>query len=137
VGPPRHLRADLAGQRDDDQVRPAGKAGQATAVLPERARHAGRTSFIMLLLGLLGGGLVCLLMVNTTLAANSIQINRLEQANSAGTQRIGELQQQVAAEKSAAVIAKEARELGMRPQRVPAFLDLRTHSAAVSSGPER
>lgn len=91
----------------------------------------------MLLLGLLGGGLVCLLVVNTTLAANSIQINRLEQVNTAGTQRIGELQQKVAAQRSAAVIAKEARKLGMRPERQPAFLDLRTHSIAVSAGPTR
>ena len=91
----------------------------------------------MLLLGLLGGGLVCLLVVNTTLAANSIQINRLEQANAARTQQIQELQQEVAARQSAAVIAKEARKLGMRPEQVPAFLDLRRHPAAVSSGPAR
>jgi hypothetical protein len=105
--------------------------------LPERARQAGRTFFIILLLGLLGGGLICLLVVNTTLAANSIQINQLEQVNSAGTQRIGELQQTVTAEQTPAVIAKEARKLGMRPQRVPAFLDLRAHSSTVSSGPAR
>jgi hypothetical protein len=91
----------------------------------------------MLLLGLLGGGLVCLLMVNTTLAANSIQINRLEQANVAGTQRMGELQHQVTAQQSAAVIAKEARKLGMRPEQVPAFLDLRTHARTLSAGPGR
>ena len=91
----------------------------------------------MLLVGLLGGGLVCLLVVNTTLAANSIQINRLEQANTASTQRIQELHQEVAAKQSAAVIAKEARKLGMRPERVPAFLDLRTHSRTVSSGSKR
>jgi cell division protein FtsB len=91
----------------------------------------------MLLLGLLGGGLTCLLVVNTTLAANSIQINRLEQANAAGTQQVQQLQQEVAAQQSAAVIAKEARKLGMRPEVVPAFLDLRTHSRTVSSGPAR
>ncbi len=91
----------------------------------------------MLLLGLLGGGLVCLLVVNTTLAANSIQINRLEQANAARTQRIQELQQEVTAKQSAAVIAKEASNLGMRPEQVPAFLDLRTRSRTVSSGPAR
>jgi hypothetical protein len=133
VGPPRQLRADAGGQTSDSQVR---SAVQATASLPERAKQAGRPFFVILLLALLGGGLVCLLVVNTTLAANSIQINRLEQANSAGAQRIGELQQTVAAEQTAAVIAKEARDLGMRPQRVPAFLDLRTHSS-TASGPER
>ncbi len=102
-----------------------------------RARQVGRTFFIMLLLGLLGGGLVCLLVVNTTLAANSIQINRLEQANAARTQRILELRQEVTAKQSAAVIAKEASNFGMRPEQVPAFLDLRTHSRTVSPGPAR
>jgi hypothetical protein len=91
----------------------------------------------MLLLGLLGGGLVCLLVVKTTLAANSIQINKLEQANAAGTQRIQELRQEVALRQSAAVIATEARKLGMRPVHVPAFLDLRPHPHTVSSGPAR
>lgn len=81
----------------------------------------------MLLLGLLGGGLVCLLVVNTTLAANSIQINRLQQANAATTQRIQQLQQEVAAQGSPAVISKEARKLGMRPVPDPAFIDLRRH----------
>jgi hypothetical protein len=134
VGPPRQLRADAASQTSDGQVR---SPRQATAALPEHARQAGRTFFIILLLGLLGGGLICLLVVNTTLAANSIRINKLEQANSASTQRIGQLQQTVTAEQTPAVIAKEARNLGMRPQRVPAFLDLRAHPSTVSSGPAR
>jgi hypothetical protein len=137
VGPPKQLGADGRGQTSYSRVRPAGHAGQATAAGPVSARPVGRTFFIMLLLGLLGGGLVCLLVVNTTLAANSIQINRLEQANAARTQRIQELQQEVTAKQSAAVIAKEASSFGMRPEQVPAFLDLRTHSRTVSSGPAR
>src|SRR5713101_9991342 len=65
VGPPRQLSADGRGQTSHGRVRPAGHAGQATAAGPVRARQVGRTFFIMLLLGLLGGGLVCLLVVNT------------------------------------------------------------------------
>src|SRR5258708_20559539 len=75
VGPPRQLRADGAGQTSRSQARPAG---QASATWPERARPAGRTSFIMLLLGFLGGGLTCLLVVNTTLAANPTHTNNPE-----------------------------------------------------------
>jgi hypothetical protein len=82
----------------------------------------------MLLLGLLSGGLVCLLVVNTTLAANSIEIIRLRQANSAGTARIQQLEQKVGSEQSAAVIAKKARELGMRTVGMPTYVDLRTGS---------
>lgn len=89
----------------------------------------------MLVVGLLAGGLVCLLVVNTTLAANSIQINRLERANAARTQQIQQLQQETAAAQSAAVIAKEARKLGMRPEPAPAFVDLRHHALRVGKEP--
>ncbi len=100
-----------------------------------QGKHVGRTPFVMLVLGLLSGGLVCLLVVNTTLAANSIEINRLKQANSAGTERIQQLEQLVGADSSAAVIGKKARKLGMRPQQVPTFVDLRTHSIRAGKEP--
>jgi hypothetical protein len=91
----------------------------------------------MLVLGLLGGSLVCLLVVNTTLAANSIQINHLQQANAARTQRTQQIQQEIASAQSAGVIAKEARQLGMRPEQVPAFLDLRRHTLRLGKEPQR
>jgi hypothetical protein len=89
------------------------------------ARHPARMSFVLLVLGLLGGGLICLLVVNTTLAAASIGITRLQQDNSAKVQLIQELQQQVASDRSSAVIAREAARLGMRARQQP-FIDLRT-----------
>jgi cell division protein FtsL len=92
---------------------------------------------VVLVLGLLGGGLVCLLVVNTTLAANSIQINHLEQVNAAKTQRVEQLQQDVATAQTPTVIANEARKLGMRQQQVPAFLDLRHHSLRTGREPMR
>lgn len=131
VGPPRH---SLDGTRPRQMTLPG--SGSATAAA-EHARSVGRTSFVMLVLGLLGGGLVCLLVVNTTLAANSIQINHLEQANAARTQRVQQLQQEVAAAQTPAVIANEARQLGMRPEQVPAFVDLRHHLLRVGKEPMR
>jgi hypothetical protein len=93
-----------------------------------------RTSFVLLLLGLLGGGLVCLLVVNTTLAANSINITNLEQANTTGTQQVQQLQQQVAIARSAGQIEKEARRLGLRPDPAPMFVNLRTGSIQAPPG---
>jgi hypothetical protein len=93
-----------------------------------------RTSFVLLLLGLLGGGLVCLLVVNTTLAANSIEIENLQQQNAASAQHVQELEQQVAAEGSAAQIAREARRLGMRPDGHLTFIDLRTKRILAQPG---
>ncbi|MDR2984155.1 MAG: hypothetical protein LBV34_04875 [Nocardiopsaceae bacterium] len=131
VGPPRH---SFEGTTPRTSTQPA--AGAAAAATAARARPVGRTSFVVLVLGLLAGSLVCLLVVNTTLAANSIQINHLEHSNASTTQRIQQLQQEVAAAQTAKVIANEARRLGMRPQQVPAFVDLRHHSLRVGREPK-
>ena len=101
------------------------------------ARPAGRTAFVVLVLGLLAGGLICLLVVNTTLAANSIEISRLQQANAVRTERIQQLRQVVTADQSAAVIAQKARRLGMLPLGQLTFLDLRTHSIRVGKDATR
>jgi hypothetical protein len=101
-------------------------AAQATGSAARPASQIKRTSFVLLLLGLLGGGLVCLLVVNTTLAANSIEISDLQQANTAGAQRVQQLGQQVAQAQTATVIAQEARKLGLRPESKLTFIDLRS-----------
>jgi hypothetical protein len=89
---------------------------------------------VLLVLGLLGGGLVCLLVVNTTLAANSIEITRLQQQNAAGTQHVQQLEQEVAQASSAAQIAKAARRLGMRPDANLTFIDLRSKKLVKQPG---
>ena len=120
-GPARHLHQGSARSGDH-------RAGTST----RSSRYAARTPFVMLLLGLLGGGLVCLLVVNTTLAANSIEIIKLQQTNSAGSARIQQLEQKVGAEQSAAAIEAKARKLGMRTVGLPTYVDLRTGSLTGS-----
>ena len=116
-GPARHLHQGNG---------PAGDHRVGTSA--RSSRYAARTPFVMLLLGLLGGGLVCLLVVNTTLAANSIEIIKLQQINSAGAARVQQLEQKVGAEESAAAIEARARKLGMRTVGMPTYVDLRTGS---------
>ena len=122
----RQQAAPSAVRRTTADRRPAAGAGQAG--------QTRRTSFVLLLLGLLGGGLVCLLVVNTTLAANSIRISNLQKTNALGSQQVQELQQQVAAARSAGTIAKEARRLGMRPDPELVFIDLRTNRIEAPRG---
>jgi len=98
-------------------------AGRA---LPAAAAHVPRTRFVLLLLGLLGGGLVCLLVINTTLAAASFRISALQQGNVALARQEQTLQQQVTAEESPASLERRARKLGMRPQPRMNFINLRT-----------
>jgi hypothetical protein len=117
---------------------PAARTGPARPPGPARQagetgrRAASRTPFILLVLGLLGGGLICLLVINTTLAAASFRISALQQGNTQASQRVEELQQQVAAEQSPASIEQRALKLGLRMQPVLDFVDLRTGRSYVT-----
>jgi hypothetical protein len=90
------------------------------------AAAIARTPFILFVLGLLGGGLVCLLVINTVLASGAYQINTLQQAQTTRQQQVQVLQQQVAADSAPSVIAQKARQLGMVAPPLTKFLNLRT-----------
>jgi hypothetical protein len=113
-------------------ARPADDAGRPRpAVRAARQARDGslptsRTPFILLVLAMLGCGLVCLLVINTTLAAASFRISNLQQENTQAAQRVQELQQQVSTDQSASSIEQRAFRLGMRPQPTLNFIDLRT-----------
>ena len=150
VRPGRRPRSGSPGPPPKHPVRPASPASPARSASPARPLRTGvrdrpvagagqvspvrRTSFVLLLLGLLGGGLVCLLVVNTTLAANSFQIISLQKANAAASEQVQELQQQVAAARSASMIEKEAKRLGMRPDPELIFINLRTRQIQAPRG---
>ena len=73
---------------------------------------------------LLGGGLICLLVINTILATGSYQITSLQQAQTARAQQVQALKQQVAEDSAPSVIAMRARQLGMVEPPLTSFLDL-------------
>jgi hypothetical protein len=113
-------------------ARPAGDASRprpavrAVRQARDGAPSTSRTPFILLVLAMLGCGLVCLLVINTTLAAGSFRISNLQQENTQAAQRIQELQQQVSTDQSASSIQQRALRLGMRLQPTLNFIDLRT-----------
>ncbi len=78
------------------------------------------------MLALLGCGLICLLVINTTLAAGSFQISNLQRDNTEAAQRVQELQQQVSTDQSANSIEQRAFHLGLRTQPTLNFVDLQT-----------
>jgi cell division protein FtsB len=135
-GQPRRPRpgraAELPRSRPADQPVPGGGRGAPAAVpVPQRAAAArqrvrSRTPFVLLLIGLLGGGLVCLLLINTTLAQGSFQITAMQHKNADLAQQEQALQQQITQEQSPASIAERARQLGMRPTGRLRFIDLKT-----------
>jgi hypothetical protein len=81
---------------------------------------------VFLVVGLLGGGLLSLLMINTILATGAFQITALQQGNVALAQRQQAIQAQIAAEESPASLAQRAATLGMRIQPRLHFLNLKT-----------
>jgi hypothetical protein len=75
---------------------------------------------------LLGGGLLCLLLVNTILATGAFRITALQQGNVALTQQVQALQARIAAEEAPSALAQRARALGMVAPSLVHYLDLKT-----------
>jgi hypothetical protein len=107
----------------------AARTGTLRISAAARARGAAvpRAPFILLVLCLLGGGLICLLVINTTLGAASFEIDNLQHSANARIVQEQVLQLQIAGDESPAKIAQEACLLGLRPQQQLQYLDLRTH----------
>ncbi|WP_067462885.1 hypothetical protein [Actinomadura macra] len=121
---------------------------------PSAARKAGRTAghapprtpFVLLIVGLLGGALVSLLLLNTVLAKDAFTLTRLQQSNKMLEQQRQAYEEEIAREDSPQSIANKARGLGMRPREGMAFVNGDTgqtsgprlrpvpHSAAASAG---
>ena len=119
---PRHTRP-LAGT-GTRPAEPAARLAKPTAG-PPRPRHP-RAPFILLLVGLLGGALVSLLVISTTLAQGSYRITNLQQQNANLAKQEQLLTQQVAQASSPTQIAQEAEQFGMRPNPHLQFINLKT-----------
>ena len=115
VTAPRHTRPVPA-------PRPAG---------PRARSRAPRMPFILLLVGLLGGALVSLLVISTTLAQGSFRVTSLQEQNADLARQAQTLTNQVAQAGSPAMIAKEAELLGMRPNPHLGFIDLKSGKIVV------
>jgi hypothetical protein len=90
--------------------------------------------FVLLVLALLGGSLICLLVINTTLGAASFRIGQLQKTGTDLTTQLQGLRQRVAAAQAPAEIARRAYQLGMRTQAGVTILDLRTHQIYLLTG---
>jgi hypothetical protein len=82
-----------------------------------------RMSFVLLVLALLGGGLICLLVINTTLGASSFRITQLQNTNTSLSEQDQALQQTIANSEAPGQIARRAYALGMRWQSQLNYLD--------------
>jgi hypothetical protein len=130
---PRHTRPLASpGTRPAEPVarpaRPARPVTRPAAHPPAgrtRPRHP-RAPFILLLVGLLGGALVSLLVISTTLAEGSYRITNLQRQNANLAKQEQSLTLQVAQASSPAQIAQEAEQFGMRPNPQLQFINTKT-----------
>jgi len=124
---PRHTRpiADTGTRPGKPTTRPTTRPAARPPAGRTRPRHP-RAPFILLLVGLLGGALVCLLVISTTLAEGSYRITNLQQQNANLARQEQLLTQQVAQASSPTQIAQEAEQLGMRPNPQLQFINLKT-----------
>jgi cell division protein FtsL len=114
------------GNPADTRTRPVN-APRHTRPVPRGARpRRQRAPFILLLVGLLGGALVSLLVISTTLAQGSFQITNLQQQNNNLARQEQLLSQQVAQASSPAQIAREATAFGMQQNPNLQFINLKT-----------
>jgi hypothetical protein len=90
--------------------------------------------FVLLVLTLLGGSLICLLVINTTLGAASFRVSQLQKTGAGLATQLQSVRQRVAAEQAPAAIAQRAYQLGMRTLTNVSILDLRTHQIDVLDG---
>jgi hypothetical protein len=110
-----------------------GTSGTARRA-PRDAAGGHRMPFILLLCVLLGGSLVCTLLISTTLAAGSYRITNLQQSVDALARQRQTLKEQVAQAQSAQVIQQQAERLGMREQGQLRFLNLKTGKVQTDAG---
>lgn len=106
--------------------RATGPARRPVRTVERRATTAPKAPFALLIVGLLGGALVSLVLLNTVLAQQAFTSSELQRDN----QRLGEreqaLRQEIARESSPEVLHAKARALGMRDAGSPAYIDPHT-----------
>ena len=116
-------------------AKPTTRSAARLAIARTRPRHP-RAPFILLLVGLLGGALISLLVISTTLAEGSYRITSLQQQDTNLAKQEQLLTQQVAQASSPGQIAQEAEAFGMRPNPELQFIDLKTGKVVKGQVPE-
>lgn len=91
-------------------------------LVPDAPSRAARTPFVLMVCGLLSGGLLALLLLNTVLAQDAFALHDLEKRAAWLDARQATLSRQVAEEAAPQRLAQRAVAMGMVPSENPAFL---------------
>ncbi|MGY1712166.1 hypothetical protein ACI8AC_21925 [Geodermatophilus sp. SYSU D00758] len=117
--------------------RPARAASPAPAAPAARGRHGlavRRAPFALLVVALLAATTVGLLVLNTSIAVNSLRATELESANAERAQEVQRLEQQVVAGGTPDRLADAAGDAGLVPAGTAAYLVLGPDGSVVLRG---
>lgn len=114
---------------------PVGLPRPGLTIVPKVAARAPRVPFVILVVLVLGGGLIGLLLLNTSLQRGAYEITDLRARSAALSARQQSLQIAVDDLRQPHRVAKAALALGMVRNDSPAFLDLATGAATGSLTP--
>jgi hypothetical protein len=102
---------------------------QVKVTVVRRTAAPPRAPFVLLVVGLLGGALVSLLLLNTVLAQDAFTLSELQRGNQQLSERKQALQEDINRENSPQALHAKAKALGMVDGKRPAFMDARTGQA--------
>jgi len=134
VTAPRHTRPAArpgAGSGAGPRTPGSRSTGPARAAGARPGVRSPRMPFILLLVGLLGGALVSLLVISTTLAQGAFRVTSLQEQNANLAREQQTLTNEVAQAGNPAVIAQKAEQLGMRANPHLGFIDPKTGKIIV------
>lgn len=99
-----------------------GRAARLARLMPSGPSSAARTPFVLLVVLLLAGGLITLLVLNSSLSQGSFRLSELKKETTELTDEQQALQRDVDDRSAPGALERRARELGMVPGGSPAFL---------------
>lgn len=98
------------------------RLARLSQLAPGQAGGAARAPFVLLIVALLGSGLLSLLLLNAALNQGSFELSELKKQSRELSDEQQELQGEVDSFSAPHALDKRARELGLVPGGVPAFL---------------
>ncbi|ATW48056.1 FtsB family cell division protein [Streptomyces peucetius] len=99
-----------------------GRAAQLVRLMPSGPSTAARAPFVLLVVLILSGGLITLLLLNSSLSQGSFELSELKKKTTELTDEQQALQRDVDRHSAPDALERRARELGMVPGGGPAFL---------------
>lgn len=99
-----------------------GSAARLSRLMPSGPSTAARAPFVLLVVLILSGGLITLLLLNSSLSQGSFELSELKKKTTELTDEQQALQRDVDRRSAPDALERRARELGMVPGGGPAFL---------------